>query len=540
MLLTGLVLTHSAAAAAVTQQPTAPSKPRLVVLLTIDQLRPDRIGPQLPGGLGRLSRDGFVFSHATLNHGLTNTCPGHVVVSTGVNPNKAGIPGNSYVDHDTLEQRYCVDTDDPAHQVYGGTERRAPTAITVSTIGDWLKAAEPGARVFSISGKDRAAITMGGHQADGVYWYSDAVGAFTSSAYYPPLPQYVHAFNGTDFFSDGFAARFPERWEHGPGTLRPDDYHGEADEHGRSSGHPLNSGDQAARAEQIRYSPYLDTATAALTKQVFLAEQLGQRGVTDLLAVSFSATDTVGHLYGPFSAEAEDALAVLDAEIGQLLALLDESLEGDYLLALTADHGVMPLPEWLADNEQLTCSLEDGRLNPVRSVVGLYWSLYWAFTAPFGNPADLVGYSAAGFTVHEGAAREAGTSVAEVVAWLENYFESQAGTREAWTETEILTGTSDTAALLRNSYVPGKSGHLMLQLEETCVMTSYSGGGTTHGTVYHYDRHIPMIFYGSGVRTGRSADSRHSIDIAPTLGKRLGLPLPVDLDGRALDIWQAE
>ena len=209
------------------QSPKAFGSPKLVVLVSVDQLSPGRLSADMPGGLGRLMREGRVYTNAKLDHGLTNTCPGHVAMSTGVNPGKAGIPGNSYIDHITGQQRYCVDDEDDAHRVFGAQFNRSPKSMTATTLGDWLKASSPVSRVFSVSGKDRSAITMAGKNPDGVYWYEKSVAKFTSSGYYGPLPDYVQVFNGDEFFVDGYAARFPKTWEHKPGSHRADDYAGE-------------------------------------------------------------------------------------------------------------------------------------------------------------------------------------------------------------------------------------------------------------------------------------------------------------------------
>ena len=184
---------------AVTCMARSPDQPRLVVLLSIDQMRPDRLSSNLPGGLGRLVREGYVFENATLNHALTNTCPGHVVMSTGRNPANTGIASNSYIDHATGKERYCVDDPGSDHVVLFSDETRSPRAITKSTLADWQKSASPDSRVYAVSGKDRAAITMGGHRADGVFWFHQSLGRFTTSSYYmKALPDYIETMNGAD------------------------------------------------------------------------------------------------------------------------------------------------------------------------------------------------------------------------------------------------------------------------------------------------------------------------------------------------------
>ena len=514
------------------------AKPKLLVLISVDQLRPDRLDSSLPGGLGRLARQGLVYTQASLNHAMTSTCPGHVVISTGMNPSKAGIPGNTYIDRDSWEQTYCVNDSDPKNTVIGsGGEGRSPAAITATTLGDWLKQASPKSKVFAVSGKDRAAITMAGKSADAAYWFSREGSIFTTSGYYAKkLPGYLKAFNGKDFFVDGFGGSFPSEWTHGSGSYRTDDFVGESELRSRTSGHPLNQGKGKARADNIYYSPYVDDATMALATRLISAEKLGQRGVTDLLALSFSATDTVGHHYGPYSAESESTLNRLDASLDEFLELLDSTLgEGSYLVALTADHGVLPLPEWLAAQEALECPVPGGRLESTALALKAYWHTYWAFTKPLGNPQDLIKPMYRDIAVNRDKARELGLEVSEIVASLKAFFETRPGVAKAWTVDEVLRGKSDMAALYRNSYVPNKSGDLFVQLKATCLDWFFEAG-TTHGSPHGYDRDVPLIFFGPGVTPGKSAKTVHTIDIAPTMADLLGLPVPDDLDGRRLSL----
>ena len=515
--------------------PPRSTSPKLVVIVAVDQMRPDRIDASMPGGLGRLMREGHVFQDAMLNHGLTTTCPGHVVMSTGVNPAKAGIAGNSYIDHQTMKARYCVDDADSANTVYNATLVRSPNALTATTLGAWLKNASPESRVISVAGKDRAAITLGGKQADRALWYHTEALGFTTSRYYGEMPEYLVDFNQGNFYTEGFGSNFPERWVHAEGSLRMDDYVGESERNERKSAHPLNTGEMSERAARIYWSPYLDVATGALARKVIVAEQLGQRGVTDMLAVSFSATDVVGHLYGPFSAESEDGLAILDREMGVFLDVLDEVTGGDYILGMSADHGVLPLPEWLTEKGEMQCAVEGGRINLRREGLKLYWHLYRHFTFPLTNPAGLIGFSEAGITINTALADELGLNIDEVIASIESYYEAKPEIAAAWTHEEINSSSDPFARLYRNSLVVGKSPHLMLQLSQTCLV--FGDVGTTHGTPYYYDRKVPLIFFGKGVQAGTTAGEHHSIDLAPTLGDRLGLPMPDNLDGQVLPVW---
>lgn len=505
-------------------------EPALVIIVSIDQMRADRMNESLPGGLGRLMREGFVFSRATLDHGLTNTCTGHVAMSTGMNPSKTGIPSNSYTDHTTGAERYCVDDPGTDNTVLGTDETRSPNALTASTLGDWLKERSENSKVFAVSAKDRAAIPMGGKNADGVYWFHQGIERFTSSRYYHSrLPGYLDEFNGDSFFEDGYGGSIPSKWLHDGGSLRMDDYRGEATMNLRVSGHPLNDGER--RADQVYSSPYIDLATGELARMVLKRERLGRRGVTDLLAVSYSATDAVGHLYGPFSAESEDTLKRLDAEIGLFLDMLDSELDGNYVLALSADHGVQALPEWQRQQGDMKCPEGSGRIDMYAMAKSIYGHLAMELRIKPEQIGRLIGFSAAGTTINAAVAAGLGLTVAKVRDTLEAFYESQPSIVAAWTEDEIMSSDNEFARLYRNSYIAGLSGHLIAQNHEDCLI--WFSEGTTHNSPWMYDRAVPLVFYGRGVSQGLSDVSAHSIDIAPTLADFLDLETPDSLDGKS-------
>ncbi len=513
----------------------AEKRPSLIIMIAIDQLRRDRLDDSFKGGLGRLFKEGRVFTDATLDHGITNTCPGHSVMLTGVNPGKAGIPGNTYVHKDSWETRYCVDDDDAAYQVIGRDINRSPRSLLVPTLGDWLKKESSDNRVFSVGGKDRATITMAGHDADGVYWYDSTLARFTTSAYYEKsLPGYINAFNGVDPLKDGFLSALPDEWHHAAGDLRPDRFEGEDDKLESTSGHPLKLGEAGEMGKRIYQSPYVDTASFELARTVVINEQLGQNGTTDLLAIALSATDTVGHLYGPFSAESQDTLHNIDEKLDGFLNFLDETVgEDEYVVALTADHGVAELPEWAKQNSRLTCPAESGRAGVYGFIFRLYWYVYSRFTRPFGDPEQLVKFADAQISVNRKYARELDLDPAEILAGLGQMLESEDVIKKVWTLNEVETSEDEIAGLFRRSYVAGKSGDLFIQLEPTCLVRD---SGTTHGSPYYYDRDIPLVFYGPGVKPGSIAGEAHSVDIATTLAWLLDLEHPMNLDGKILEL----
>lgn len=524
--------------------PAAPGRadepPRLVLLIAVDQLRRDRLDAALPGGLGRLAREGRVYAEAALDHAGTATCPGHVTMLTGRHPGPAGVPGNEFIDRATGRTVYCVE--DPAEdaRVLGGEGGRSPRNIRVEALGDWLKAARPGTRVFAVSGKDRAAIAMAGRRPDAAYWLARGGSpGFTTSRYYrEALPAWVEAFNGSDPPHDGFWAGLPERWVHADGIGgergRPDDYPAESGELGRTSGHPVRSGALEEAATRLHSSPWADSVTLDFARELVRREGLGTRGQADLLAVGLSGTDRIGHLWGPESHEARDALLRLDAELGDFLGFLEGVVgPGRLLVALTADHGVLPLPEWLAETGRSECPVDGGRLGLRMLVLRLLWETHLSLSPTFSIPVRWLSFAGANLTVDRKLALQRGVAVGEVVAVAKRYLEAQPGIARVWTAQDILAGEDPLARLYRNSYDPQRSGDAVVQVERTCLISAYDSG-TSHGSPYGYDRDVPLVFFGPGVPKGAVPGPAATVDIAPTLAVLLGLEPPGGLDGRPL------
>lgn len=511
------------------------SSPALVVLLAIDQMRADRLSAQLSGGLGELYRQGRSFINATLDHGITTTCAGHSVMLTGQNPNRNGVPGNRYIDSNRWQERYCVDDLDPAVRVIGGQELRSPRILQASTLGDWMKQANPNSLVYALAAKDRAAITLGGRQADGVFWLDLTTGWFTSSGFYMrTLPDWLSSYNGDDILEDGYLGRLPRDWRHHLNPYRPDNYAAEDDRFERAGPHPLAQGDLEDRIEQFYVSPAVDESVLELAQQLILQSNLGLDDTPDLLALSLAATDTVGHAYGPFSAEAHAVLQVIDRKLPELLQTIDKRTNGNYLLVLTADHGALALPEWKQEQGRSVCPVPGGRVDAIDLFVGLLWETYKEFTFPFGWPRDLIDSNGAQVYVNRKYAAQHDIDPARVLRFVEQQLETEPVIEEVWTRTELAASDSEFARLYRQSLVDGLSGDLIIQPKQDCYVGLEHGTG--HGTPYSYDRQIPLVFYGQGITGGIDERPSHSVDIAPTLARRLGLPVPAGLDGKILPL----
>src|SRR5438067_7970358 len=310
-------------------------RPRLVLVITVDQLRPDyldRYRSQLTGGLALLLKQGAVFTEAYQDHAVTETAPGHSTILSGRWPAHTGIVRNT------------AGVQDSTAPLVGVTGLGAsPARFRGTALFDWLKAAEPGARALSVSGKDRGAILPLGRAKEQVYWY--AGGYFTTSRYYADsLPTWVRIFNGqrVPFRAAGtqWTLFLPERDYPEPDSVS---YENQGRDVLFPHRLPMDSG-QAALA--FIATPTMDSLTLAFALVGVRALQLGGRGATDLLAVSLSTTDYVGHAYGPDSREIHDQVVRLDRYLGRFLEQLFVRYgKSNVLVVLTADHGVTPFPE---------------------------------------------------------------------------------------------------------------------------------------------------------------------------------------------------
>ena len=524
-------------------QPAARPAPALVVVVVVDQLRRDRARADLPGGLGRLVREGLVFANATLGHAASETCPGHAALLTGRHPGPIGVPANYFVDRASGAGRYCVEDDPEAARVLGSVERvgRSPRLMRADALGDWMKRANPASQVFSVSAKDRAAIALGGQHPDGAFWLNRTGElGFTTSRYYArELPGWVRTWNGgeTGRLRDGMLRAVPESWQHEVTASvagRIDDYRAEASDFGRTSGHPLHSSDLVEFVDRVYRSPFMDDITLEFAQSLVAEYALGEDEAPDLLAISLSATDSIGHLYGPESHEAADALQRLDAALAGFLEALELRVGRERLLvALSSDHGVLPLPEWLADTRRATCPVGEGRvaLDELRS--GLFWHLHFELGPWYAWPRDWVKHAGTQITVDRARAGASGREVDEVVAAAEAWLEQQSVVERVWTASELAASAEPMARLFRNSRDPERSGDLAVQVKPGCLVSLYASG-TTHGAPYAYDRDVPLVLWGGVVDAGVSDEAVATVDLGPTLAHRLGIEIADDLDGRAL------
>ena len=497
----------------------APPEIRLVLLIAVDQFRYDyltRFRGEFTSGFKRLLTDGAVFTDANLEHYPTVTAIGHATMLTGATPSVSGIIGNDWFDRETNTQVQSI-TDTTVKPVgAAGAATASPRRLLVSTLGDEIKLAsgakkgsETAPRVIGLSLKDRSAVMPAGRGADAAYWLDTKSGAFVSSTYYmPDVPAWVNAFNARHIAD----SHLGKEWT----PLSPPSV--SLKQMPKELGTPFY--------EAVFGSPFgndllLEFATNALTH-----ERMGQRGVTDLMSVSFSSNDSVGHNYGPESPQVHDITIRTDRVIGQLLDRVDKAVGLQHtLIALTADHGVAPLPENLAarsmpggriDNKDLFGAIQKGleaKYGPGE------WLASTAGSSPYLNYALIAAKKLNPEEVRRVAA-EAALAVPHVT--------------RVYTRDQLLRGDVGDDRIGRRvvrGFNMQRSGDLEIILEPFWMRAT---SGTTHGTPYNYDAHIPLVLMGPPIKAGVYSDPVALNDLAPTLATILKVQTPSGSSGRVL------
>ena len=507
------------AAVGVGGAPTPAPRPRLVVVITVDQLRPDyvdRYRTQLISGLASLVKQGADFTDAYQDHAVTETAPGHSTILSGRWPAHTGIVRNSAGVQDSTA---------PLLGVAG--PGASPARFRGSTLFDWLKAAEPGARALSVSRKDRGAILPIGRAKQQVYWYQ--AGLFTTSRYYADsLPGWVREFN---------ARRIPFRAAGRPWTLLlPERDYPEPDSVPYENGgqdltfpHRLPA-DSGLAAVALAGIPTMDSLTLAFALEGVRALQLGGRGATDLLAVSLSTTDAVGHAYGPDSREIHDQVVRLDRYLGWFLQQLFVRYGTEnVLVVLTADHGVTPFPER---------SRALGHRGAVRVIPDSIIRNVNAALDQRAGGADWLQFDTGMLLLPDRATLAAqGVDVDSVIADLAARLRAVPGVARVDRPADLARRDTTDAVVRRwvHQVPPGAGVELVVTLKPYSIWTYENLPAIAmHGQPSELDARVPLILRGRGVKRGVYHGRVSTVDIAPTLARLLGLTPAEPVDGRVL------
>jgi predicted AlkP superfamily pyrophosphatase or phosphodiesterase len=496
ILITALAIPAAATASA--------EKPKLVVAIAVDQFRYDyllRFRAEYKQGLDQLLTRGAVFANAYYQHFPTVTAIGHSTFLTGATPSISGIVGNDWFDRETGKSVTSVS--DETVKILGGAGEggASPRRLLVSTVGDELKISDGGkSRVIGISMKDRSAILPSGHMADAAFWFDHKTGSFISSTYYfSELPAWASEFNA-GHPADGYKGA---HW---------------------LSGHFDQSDEKLYNA--VYNSPFGNELLEAFAERAVEAEKLGQRGVTDLLAVSFSSNDAVGHGLGPDSPEVHDISVRTDQVLGKLFKFLDAKVGmANVLVVMTADHGVSPVPE-----VNQARKMPGGRMPPriVRDTVQAALAKKYGEGNWISSPSEHSLYLNLEL-IHEKKLDRAEVNQAAADAAMGIAHVARVFTREQLMHGAVLE--DQISRRVMNGFYERRGADVYLLLEPYWM---FSAHGTTHGTTYSYDAHVPVIFMGPGIKAGQFDETIAVNDIAPTLATLLGIETPSGSVGRVL------
>lgn len=509
--------------------PTTLARPKLVVGIVVDQMRYDYLyryyDKYSEGGFKRMMRDGFNCRNNHYHYAATITAPGHAHVYTGSAPAISGMVGNDWYDRQADQIVYCVE--DSTVQAVGMVSpagKMSPRNLLVTTVTDQLKVASQGrSKVIGVALKDRGAILPAGHAADGAYWFESKEGNWISSTFYmKDLPQWVKDFN---------AQKLPAQYVTQSWTplLAMDKYvESTGDDvpfEGRLQGEakPVFPHQYVAslgsKYEELRTSPFGDQLTKNFALAALKGENMGKGDQTDFLCVSFSSTDYIGHRFGPASIEAEDEYLRLDGAIAELLTALDAQVgKGNYLTFLSADHGAADNPAYAQSMKLPAGFRNSGDAIKVAQA---------AVEKAFGPGEWIKKYENQQLYLNQNLLREKKIKMADAVEAIRLTLLQQPGVANVvnFHDLAAVAVPDYWLSMLRNVYNPKRSGDLYI-IYESDWLEGYQKGGTGHGTVYNYDTHVPLLFYGWGVKAGETTRRTQIADIAPTVSALLHILEP--------------
>ena len=522
-----------AAALVATSAAAQTASPKLIVAISVDQLSSDLwedYRPLFTGGLARLANEGTLFVNGYQSHAASETCPGHSTLLTGRHPAATGIVANNWTDQGAARADktiYCAEDE----RISGTTSSKykvSPAHLRVTTLGDRLKAVSPRSRNVAVAGKDRAAVMMSGRQVDqrwywdGMSWATDLTGV--------AAPRTISALNQV-YAASLAAPRAP--------LELPPQCQGRARPYTVAPGLTVGAGrlDRAAGdGRGARAHPEFDGAVLAAGAGLVGELQLGRGPATDVLSLSLSATDYVGHSFGSGGTEMCLQMLALDDSLGDFFRRLDAT-GVDYAVALSSDHGVMDLPERLRDR---------GVAQAQRAGPALATEQVGKLLAPqFGRTESVLRGEGIGGDVWIDSSLPPAVRARVLRAAVERY-RAHPQVHAAYTGNELRrlavpSGPPDKWSIMervRASFDPARSGDLIVVLKQyvSPIAAPAKGYVATHGSPWDYDRRVPILFWRKGVRGGARTEAVGTVDILPTVGALIGLAVPATtIDGRCLD-----
>ncbi|MGK7392514.1 MAG: alkaline phosphatase PafA [Candidatus Cyclobacteriaceae bacterium M2_1C_046] len=506
-------------------------RPKLVVGVVVDQMKEDYLyrfyKNYSPEGFKKLMDEGTEIKNMHYNYTPTFTAPGHASIYTGSTPAYHGIIGNSWFDRETNEWVYCVS--DNSYKTVGSVSdegEMSPHRMLTTTITDELRLSTNNkAKVVSISIKDRGAILPGGHTGD-AYWFDNVSGGFiTSTFYHDKLPKWVEEFNGK-----GLTDKYlQQKWD----LLLPEDaYYEDQSEYvayenifkGKESPdfpYDLKKISPNYNKELVTKTPFGNDITTEFAKAALAGEELGKDEITDFLAISYSSTDKIGHDFGPQSLELEDTYYRLDRNIADLIKFLNEEIgEGQYLLFLTADHAVADIPQYLVNQKIPAGKISEGKLKA---------SLNSFLNQKFGANDLVVSVSNYQVFLDHQLVSEMNVTLSKFQEEIVQYLiDEEKNISHAWTAGDIHAsgfGEEGLKGSLVRGYNQKRSGDVLFAPFPGWFSSGYEKG-TTHGSPFTYDTHVPMLWYGWKIPKKQTVRPYVITDIASTLSQLLNIRLP--------------
>lgn len=518
------------------------SKPKLVIGIVVDQMRYDyliRFSEKYgDGGFKRLLRDGFSLENAHYNYIPTFTAVGHASIFTGTTPINHGIISNTWYDKFAKKEIYCVD--DSNYKTIGNNGKggeKSPYRMLTTTISDQLRLAQNmKGKSIGIAIKDRSAILPAGHTANAAYWFDGgSEGKFISSSFYMnELPNWVKEFN-----ANGKADEYLSKpWE----TLYDINTYTESivddnnfEETFKGQEKPVFPHDiPNLRSKNNNYSilkaiPAGNTITSDFAKAAIIGENLGKSNATDFLTISFSSTDYVGHQFGVASKEIEDTYLRLDKDLESFFNFLDTQVgKNNYTLFLTADHAAVQAPSYL---QSVKIPANYFSVTKFRNYINAICKEHFKSEKLIENISNFQIF------LNKQEIKKLKLDQHIVAQKLADEAVNYKNIYKAVTAKTLQTTTFSNGILnkLQNGYNQKFSGDILLIPNPSTISSYYKNGGTTHGSGYSYDTHIPVIFYGNGITQGSSTKKYDIIDIAPTISNLLQVEFPNGNTGKIID-----
>lgn len=533
------------------------TNPRLIVVAVIDQMRADFLEEQRIGdngvmedgfaelykhGLKELLDEGIVFKNAQYIHASTETGPGHATISTGLPPSAHGIISNDWFDTEQNQIINAVQDNWVKGVPYDSRySKKSPINLTVPTIGDYLKLHSPKSKVISLAIKDRASILMGGQKSDYSIWFDRLTGKFVTSSYFiNQLPSYFKKINGNGLNPAMSSSYINKTWDriNGNGISKQTylDYSRNDEYMFESTGYP-HTFKEKSFPHSLKYpykaswskdtysllskSPFADELINDVAMEIIRNEKLGEDEHTDILWLGFSSPDLIGHLFGPWSQEILDEYLKLDIVIGKLIDFLDNEIGRDrYLLILTSDHGVPPIPEFsnriLQQNSK---RLSKGKFEKsVREQLSIKYPLISMALRPSGSEIFGFSFDNTSLIQNKISKEEAEKAISEIIL---NY----PGVEQTYSRVDLLKGRviDKYTSYYTNNYFEGRSPDIFVRFKENYMLNSWPEG-IGHGSVYQYDRHVPLLFFGHGLKPKEVKSFVTPMDIAHTISSILKLP----------------